>query len=475
MGGRLGGVMLVAVLFVVSCTSHRILRPVAEPVATTVDQLRADEAHRDYVSRHSVERYEPLQGHQPYSVSIVEFDDQGWLWNPRQVSAMRALIEQQAEGRGALVVVFLHGWKNNAEVCNRNLVCFRDALQLLADLEARSARSRSVAPRAIVGIYPAWRGLSLRLAKNFSFWGRKETAHRVGRGTAVDVIAELAEIQQRLNQIHSAAPTRLIYIGHSFGAAILYEAVAGIVRTRVVDALAPGRRVPAASGGTDSAVRGIGDLVVLVNPAFEASLYHDIDVRTHWASDYSCRQTPVMMTVSSKGDWATRSFFPIGRWFSTIAQKARGRDQRAAMAQTIGNYEPFRTHTLSLADASQRDVQRMRPRPMTCECPVRLEETALPELRIDTPDPCDIHLAASRRLGVTQLTANREIHGDNPFMVVRADTEVVSDHTGIFTAPFFEFLVRYVSLIDTKKRLLAGTPAARESGRRLDRHPQSIQ
>ena len=457
--------MLVAALLIVSCTSHRILRPVAEPVATTVDQLRADEAHRDYVARHSIERHDNLQGHRPYSVSIVEFDDQGWLWNPGQVSAMRALIEQQAEGRGAVVVVFLHGWKNNAEVCNRNLACFRDALQLLADHEARAARALGAAPRAIVGVYPAWRGLSLRLARNFSFWGRKETAHRVGRGTAADVIAELAQIQQRLNQVHSVAPSRLIYIGHSFGAAVLYEAVAGVVKTHVVDALASGARPPAAGGGAEPVVRGIGDLVVLVNPAFEASLYHDIDVRTHWAAGYSCRQTPVMMTVSSKGDWATRSFFPIGRWFSTIAQKARGRDQRAAMSQTIGNYEPFRTHTLCLADASRRDVQRLRPRPATCECPVRLEDTALPPPPADkVDDPCDIHLAASRQLGVTQLTANREIHGDNPFMVVRADTEVVTDHNGIFTAPFFEFLVRYVTLIDAKKRLLDGTPPARGAG-----------
>jgi hypothetical protein len=436
----------VLVLLSAACTAHRALRPVAEGIPTSIADIQSDPAHRAAVAARSLEQHRG--GPEPFDLAVIEMDDQGWLWNPRQLRLAIETAEAAAGSSGALIVVFFHGWKNNADVCNLNLACFRQALAELASW-AQHTRPPGEPARRVIGIYPAWRGLSITFPKNFSFWGRKETAHRVGRAAAADVVAEFDALQQRLP---AGNRTRLVFIGHSFGAAVLYEASASVIRHSLVTATS----TAAPSGCRPDrpevrTIRSVGDLMVLVNPAFEASLYHDIDVRTHWFDRYSRLQTPVLMTVSSKGDLATRTFFPIGRWVSTLGQRTRGPDQRDALGQTIGNYEPFITHDLALLPDRQGTATGPRP---ACGCPVAFGKSKAVHEPPPAADPCQIHLGASREYGSLALTKRDGVSDDNPFAVVATDTSVITDHTGIFTAPFFEFLVRYVTAIDEKRRLI---------------------
>jgi hypothetical protein len=85
---------------------------------------------------------------------------------------------------------------------------------------------------------------------------------------------------------------------------------------------------------------------------------------------------------------------------------------------------------------------------MSC-CPSRMPASCISAL----------HLGATRQYGSVVLEKRPDVSADNPFSVVEADADVISDHTGIFTAPFFEFLVRYVAAIDQKKRLIHGRPS----------------
>src|SRR2546426_11422038 len=50
----------------------------------------------------------------PYSLAFVEFDDQGFLWDPRQMTTLRDHVAAGGEGRGVILVVFVHGWNHTA-------------------------------------------------------------------------------------------------------------------------------------------------------------------------------------------------------------------------------------------------------------------------------------------------------------------------------------------------------------------------
>ncbi len=450
-------VLLLAMLGV-TCTFHRVQRPVAEGIETSATRIQQDPLHRQHVAARSLELHATSNGN--FDLAVIEFDDQGWLWNPDQLQLALQTAERAASGPGALIVAFFHGWKNNAAVCNRNLVCFRDALSLLDRQEREIATRLGAQPRRVVGIYPAWRGLSTKIGRNLSFWGRKETAHRIGRAGVVDLVAELDDLHRRATV---GPQTRLVFIGHSFGAALLYEATASVIRTSLVSSLR--HREPSGCQPLRDEIRrirSVGDLMVLVNPAFEASLYHEVDLRSHWFDNYSRLQTPVLMTVSSEADLATRFAFPAGRTLSTIAQKTRAKDQRDAVRESLGNYDPFFTHTLKLNRPSQSGDSRTGAE---CQCPVNLESVQF-ELPAAPPDPCALHLAETRQFGDVTLEKDPHLNSDNPFNVVTAAKDIITSHTGIFTRPFFEFLVRYVGLIDAKKRASAsrfGVPAGAPS------------
>src|SRR5205809_6163622 len=50
-----------------------------------------------------------------YVLGFVEFDDQGWLWQRRQLNAVIERIAEEEKTRRLLIVTFVHGWKHNAK------------------------------------------------------------------------------------------------------------------------------------------------------------------------------------------------------------------------------------------------------------------------------------------------------------------------------------------------------------------------
>jgi hypothetical protein len=65
-----------------------------------------------------------------YYLSFVEFDDQGWFANCRQMEALFALLNKPAmEKKKVLIQVYAHGWKRNASACDNNVVCFSRLLE----------------------------------------------------------------------------------------------------------------------------------------------------------------------------------------------------------------------------------------------------------------------------------------------------------------------------------------------------------
>src|SRR5207237_1072565 len=130
---------------------------------------------------------------------------------------------------------------------------------------AKSERDRP-RPKKILGIYIGWRGLSLRGALSYAtFYTRKSTAFRVAVGSVREILALVRRHQKDRNdalsevEITRGVGTRLVLAGHSFGGLILFSAV----DEYLIESVARPKKV----------ARPFGDLIILVNPAFEATRF----------------------------------------------------------------------------------------------------------------------------------------------------------------------------------------------------------
>ncbi len=216
-----------------------------------------------------------------YHLSFVEFDDQGWFADRRQMDALFTLLDKlEKENDGStLIYVYAHGWKHNASSCDNNVICFSRLLErtdLVQRVQATMVDKDNIQPRNVVGIYIGWRGLPFDgVLNNLSFWSRKDTAARVGRGGVFELLTRLKDYRNNrfkdfcvgaLNEdtqenllrrypdcesyIAEAKivasenantlpldppnrePTQLIITGHSFGGLVIYSALSHALMER---------------------------------------------------------------------------------------------------------------------------------------------------------------------------------------------------------------------------------------------------
>lgn len=305
-----------------------------------------------------------------YTLGFVEFDDQGQLRDRAQLSAVLDHFYPIAGQDGVLLVTFVHGWHHGAGVNDSNIMEFRKLLRRVSLNESRVAQAVSKKPRQVLGVYVAWRGDSITIPylNGITFWERKNTAHEVGGQGVSEVFLKLEEIvnvKLGMDDGSHILPSRLVVIGHSFGGAVTYTALQNILADRYFDSRA---------GKTfQGDAKGFGDLVVLVNPAFEAMRFANLyDIGQQASGGKSCRnyftsQVPRLAILTSETDLATKWAFPTGRFFSTLFEShnelqrydcqldaqtgryvpvpltvAEGSADRTA----VGHFEPFITHRL---------------------------------------------------------------------------------------------------------------------------------
>lgn len=399
-----------------------------------------------------------VESHSDFKIGFVEFDEQGWFWDTRQLAAVEQMIRSQAgigpapddKPQPIVLVAFVHGWKENASYDGDGVKAFRDILQQLNDAE--KAQSDHAA-RKVVGVYLGWRGLSATWEpfKELSFWERKDTAHRVGGyGAATRLLSDLEHIQQdSLGSLPDGAPpTELIIIGHSFGGAAVYSALSQIITERFVDTLQKGKRL-----------KPLGDQVILLNPAFEASRYYDLNQMARTIARYPHDQRPVLSIFTSRGDRATQYAFPIGRFFVTLFDSNRDGQQKAAGLQTVGWFKPFVTHEL-----------------------VYNAKASLPTTQASTFNPAtkrhEYHTARGLARSTDNLRAQRDkwhanaptpqtysfddsilkpvpgFRPGDPFLVVSVDPQIMHDHDDITNTVLINFLREYIQFcrVEPKKR-----------------------
>jgi hypothetical protein len=385
---------------------------------------------------------------------VVQFDDYGQIWDQSEADRALARISSLARRSNVVVSVFVHGWHHDANPKNKNLTDFRrsiaDIRSKLTDEAERSNRIYRESRRHLTGseeltmvsVYVGWRGRSLPgMLDYLTFWGRKPAAERVGSGDLREFMSRLNMIYEERLSMRNQGRTKqfmgLTAIGHSFGAQVLFKAVQQDIEKQLME-----KTVSVGQGHPNSAkvsdLRGYGDLVVLLNPAMEAMQYERI-WKLSSSLEFSTRQSPVMLVISSAGDLPRQVFFPAGRLIDSAMFRPGFREkQRQMWIKALGEHRETRTHSLHLHEDKSDIFSGFDP-----------------SVYSSNPDSIrNFDLTRIPAIGGVELKPNTVDQKVNPFIVAYADVKVLLNHTEIFEEEIGRFLTDYIAIVQGK-RLLA--------------------
>lgn len=364
-----------------------------------------------------------------YSLGFVEIDDQGQMRDRKQMEALLDTLYQRAGKESLLLTVFVHGWHHNASPGDQNIESFKHNLAMLSALEHR--RSGIGTPRQVAGIYIGWRGESIELPpfNYLTFWDRKNTAQDVGYLGISELLIKLEEITHVNNVMNPDLKSRLVIIGHSFGGAVVFSATSQILASRFIDS----KEGKAYSGDAG----GFGDLVVLLNPAFEALRYAPFYDMAQARCSYFPGQKPRLLVLTSEADDATGILFPMGRYFSTVFEThndvqrsacgyAFELDEGEADRHTIGHYQPLISHTLKPLANEQNLI-------------VASHDNIKDIWNSQTP-------GGSTVFGSTILTHLNNTTPQNPYLNIKVDEAIINGHNDVFNDKVMEFIRLLIGL-----------------------------
>lgn len=307
----------------------------------------------------------------PYTLHFVEFDDQGWLYpSPAEKGyvaemgsahdqidyAVRNLASRLAQGERVLLLVYVHGWKHSAAHDDRDVRRFRQMLSdaAMLDEETSGGGAVDVRHRRVVGIYVGWRGAGRFSRSNplvyLTFWTRKNAALHISEGAARELFARVRALRERWNMETETRPRlRTVVMGHSFGGWIVFSALSPSILELLAraDLDADGDSTSAMDAWRKARLRSAADMVILVNPAFEATRYQPIHnlARRVRLPKY---EPPTLLLVTSKADPATGTAFPLGRFFNTLFQRPFvSEEEEYAATRTPGFVDRYITHQLT--------------------------------------------------------------------------------------------------------------------------------
>lgn len=216
---------------------------------------------------------------------VIEFNDEG---KPHDLAQQTALFDRISlpNRAQAELVIFVHGWHQNAKPTDSNFVAFKRYIDEL---------QKKTPVRNLIGLYIGWRGdkydpLWLDESSKAEGWlepidfptiyQRKRVSKKVGE-------VGVSELLDRLDSVvEQGLLKRYVFIGHSLGGSVALHASKG----RIQKSILAGKKNP--------------NLYVLLNPAITAKEYKPLN--TLISLD---RQKPSMVVLQSKGDFAVKEAF----------------------------------------------------------------------------------------------------------------------------------------------------------------------
>jgi len=253
-----------------------------------------------------------------YKLAFVEFGEQGSYQDPSQLMNAIQLVEKTNR---PLVITYVHGWQNNAESGD---------VEKFSSLLARLNRAEAIRKAGfnVVGVYLAWRGklTPVPVLKELSFWNRKAAAERIASNyDCYDAIAAISEAARK----KGAANQYTIVLGHSFGGLIVERSVAHAINAEIHGHATGDRSLPA-------------DLMIVVNPASDSVLARQMIDALYDRKTEGTR--PLFISMTSTGDWATGTFFPIGTEIAATT-KAFNEVPAPGPEEKLESEREFYTHT----------------------------------------------------------------------------------------------------------------------------------
>ncbi len=144
----------------------------------------------------------------------------------------------------------------------------------------------------------------------------------------------------------------MLMLGHSYGALIDFRSLVG--------QLASGLRIDY----PEQLAYSFGDLVILVNPAFEGIRYTptflEAQRRVSYPmpgvdnNDINQSQLPVLVTLQSEGDTATKFWFKAFRHVTTAFDNPQTAEESNANINAVGWVDDYVTHRLTLSGNKDR-------------------------------------------------------------------------------------------------------------------------
>lgn len=409
--------------FLSACAPTDIIRREAQPCRIQPELEDEDGRPLQCTDRFTLE--EQGENYQ-YTLHFVEFTEQGHFHSRDQLNTVLKRIKEG--GKNQDILLFVHGWNHDARASDRNVLKFRRLLRTI------DARNRS---RTTTGVFVGWRGASIDipLIDKITFWERKNVSIEVGRGSLIELI-------ERLRAAGGSNPgSRMISIGHSFGASVLLSAT----KNELYKEFLPADDQKALSVQD----KPIDNFTILVNPAIEATPFlalHELmeESERNRPGAYGKPVTPKIVVFTSESDWAVKYAFPAGRLLTTPFESHRKlhRVDRAGSPVTfdeypmdlfaLGRFDQFQTHRLSRVDPGASQVPG--------ECVAEPQSWVEDVLKHQTGEKWVGHFKWSgtllEHLGKSPAFA--------PAWVVNVDPKIIDGHGGVWERSFNCFLEELV-------------------------------
>lgn len=403
------------------------------------------------------------------TLAYIEFDDNGEIFSRNELDlAIRRIEElESSTPNGINVIVFIHGWKNNADNTS-NVAGFQYVLTEINNFY-------HLDPTPLVGVYIGWRGASLRIAKDLTYWNRSAATLRVAGAHLEEALYRIMVAVKSPPPTHNASSdtpagttgrprpsSNLIFIGHSFGGRVLERAMTPYLEGMMLAAdeghlqgCQPALAKP------ETATGPLPDLTVLLNeaaPATDAKQFleflkcHQIPYQRD-DPGYQMRPVnyPLFLSITSDGDAATSIALPIGQTAARRQLKTRPYD--APDPPEIPNQSTYFTHSAANIPAlHSHELRRQACGPGELEVHLAYDH---PVVHLGPGNPVSYHLCEVP--DPAHRVAGSPYWNHTPYWIFKIPVAIVPDHSNVFRPELVEFLRFFlpseVSLKNPKKYL----------------------